>query len=282
MELNSSSREVTFSEITVDFTQKNITNLPFIQQEVKIIDKQDNLKFTGFVSGYSLPELRLVDIDRELSISLFSPRQMTTKRIVTIVTTDTLTNVINRTLNPLFQDGFILKEQNFTDKIITVTLISRTVEEVLNYLSKKYSLYWNIDKNKNITINSIEYQFNKPIKKNININNYKEQIKGFISLSPTVENVDYANIINVKNARVFYKKHEIIDGGVTLKKGDRLDFENPIDISLNTAERIEKNLIKQNAGVTVTNLCIGYDNDKTATITSKFNVSTDLKSRHYI
>lgn len=276
VELNKSSREVTYSDLKVDFSKKTIEDLPYAQQEVKIYNKKNSLIFTGFVSDYQLPQLKDRDaIQKELSLSLFSPRQMTTKRTITIMTTDKLTNIITQVLSPLYQDGFILKELNIEEKVITICLISRTVEEVLNYLSKKYSLYWNIDEFKRITINSIDYQFNKTIKKNININNYKDEIKGFLSLTPKVENNDYANIINVKNARVFYSKADS-DLNITLKKNDRLDFENPIDVSLDTAKRIEGNLITQGVATGVVNLQIIYNQDKEASIISKFNVTSDL------
>lgn len=281
IQLNKSSREVTYSDLKVDFSNKNIEDLPLIQQEVKIYDNDDKLQFTGFVSDYKLPTLRVKDIQREISLSFFSPRQMTAKRVVTIVTTDTLENIINKALNPLFQDGFYLGEINIPDKVITISLISRTVEEILNYLSKRYSLYWNIDEYKSITINSIEYQFNKPTKKDININNYEEEIKGFISLTPKVENTDYANIINIKNARVFYNLFKS-NVSITLKKGDRLDFENPIDISLDTAKRVQNNMILRGSATVVSNLQIIYNNNKEASIISRFNVSSDLNPRHYI
>lgn len=279
VELNKSSREVTYSDLKIDFSDKTTEDLPYAQQEIKIYDNNDNLKFTGFVADYKLPELRLKDLkDKELSLYLFSPRQMTTKRTVTIITTDKLSNIVAQTLSPLYEDGFYLKEINIEDRVITSSLISRTVEEVLNYLSKKYSLYWNIDELKGIAINSIEYQFNKPVKKSININNYKDEIRGFLSLTPLVENTDYANIINVKNARVFYSKDTNLN--ITLKNNDRLDFENPVDISYNTANRIKNNSIVQGEAVTLANLKIIYNTNQEANIVSKFNIEGN--SRHFI
>ena len=235
--IKKSSREVTYSDLTLDFAKCNLTDLPFSQQEVKIYDNADKLNFCGFVASYKLPELKkVVTPQKELSLSLFTPRQLATKRTITITRTTTLNNAINQALAPLIQDGFVLSELNIPDKTVTDNLISRTVEETMNYFSNKYSLYWNIDEFKNIVVNSIEYQFSKPAIKNININNYKEEMKGFLSLTPSVQNLDYANIINVKNARIFYSNKK--DYNVTLKNGDRLDFENPIDISIESARRI--------------------------------------------
>lgn len=282
IEIDKSSREVTYTDLTLDFSKCTMEDLPYAQQEVQIIDKNGNLKFTGFVSDYKLPELKkIVTPEKELSLSLFSPRQMTTKRTVTIMRTAKLTQIISQVLAPLYEDGFTLKEINITDQTITLNLISRTVEEVLNYLSNKYSLYWNIDEYKNITINDIDYQFNKLAKKVIDKNNYKKEIQGLISISPSIENTDYANIINVKNARIFYSMAQS-NLNVTLKNGDKIDFENPVDISLATAERIAGNLAVNGASVGVINLRILYNTNQEAYIISNFNSNIGSSSEQEI
>ena len=278
IEINKSSREVTYSDLTLDFSKCKIDDLPYAQQEVGIYDKNDNLKFTGFVSDYKLPELnKVVTPKKEFSLSLYSPRQLATKRTVTIIRTAKLTDIINQTLAPLFSDGFVLNEINVPDKTITVKLISRTVEEVLNYLSNKYSLYWNIDELKNITVNSIEYQFNKPAVKSIDINNYKQEIDGLLSISPSIENIDYGNIINVKNARIFYESLGTEDLNIVLNNGDRLDFENPVDISLGTAERIAGQLTQEGLATAITNLQIDYNTNEQAYIKCGFNTTGEIQ-----
>ena len=277
IDINKSSREVTYSDLILDFSNCKIEDLPYAQQEVKILDKNDNLFFTGFVSDCKLPELKDVNTKiKRLTLSLFSPRQMTTKRTITIIRTGTLKEIFGQILEVLYEDGFTLIESNIPDITITLKLISRTVEEVLNYLSNKYSLYWNINEYKEITINSIEYMLNKEPKKVININNYKDEIKGLMSISPSIENVDYGNIINVKNARIFYEKFETQGLNITLKNGDRLDFENPIDISLSTAERVAKTAIELESAIAITNLQINYNNGSEAYIVSGFNTNGDI------
>lgn len=270
IQINKSSREVVYTDLKIDFSHASIEDLPYPQQEIKIYDKYDKLKFNGFLESYVLPELKKINtLQKELNLSLYTPRQLATKRTVTISRTTTLENVVNQALEPLFQDGFILKEINIPSKTVTVNLISRTVEETMNYFSNKYSIYWNIDELKNITVNSIEYQFNKPMKKQIDINNYKEEIQGFLSLTPSVENTDYANIINVKNARIFYTYSNTVN--VTLKNGDRINFENPIDISLETAKRIKGASYVNGVTGYVTNLMINCSNGITALIISGLN-----------
>ena len=280
VQINKSSREVTYSDLTLDFSKCTIDDLPYAQQEVSIYDKKDNLKFIGFVSDYKLPELnKVVTPKKEFGLSLYSPRQLATKRTVTIIRTAKLTDIINQSLAPLFSDGFVLNEINVPDKTITVKLISRTVEEALNYFSNKYSLYWNIDELKNITVNSIEYQFNKPAVKSININNYKQEINGMISITPSVENIDYGNIINVKNARIFYESLATEGLNVTLNSGDRIDFENPLDISLATAQRIAGELTEEGSATAITNLQIDYNSNSQAYIICGFNTTGEIQPR---
>lgn len=277
VDTNKSSREVTYSDLILDFSDCKIEDLPLAQQEVQIIDKNGILIFTGFVSDYKLPELRDVNTStKRLTMSLYSPRQMATKRTVTIMRTAMMSDILTQVLAPLYQDGFSLKELNIEDKAITVNLISRTVEEVLNYLSNKYSLYWNIDELKRVTINSIDYMLNKESKKIIDINNYKEQLPGIIKISPSVENIDYGNIINVKNARIFYSG-EVEKKNITLNNGDRIEFDNPLDISLATAQRIEQNLIAQGSATAINNIRILYNTNQEAYITSGFNTSGDIE-----
>ena len=271
IEIEKSSREVAYTDLTLDFSKCSMEDLPYAQQEVQIIDKSGNLKFTGFVSYYDLPELKkVVTPEKELSLSLYTPRQMATKRTVTIMRTAMLSEIITQTLAPLYQDKFTLSSLNIEDKSITVKLISRTVEEVLNYLSNKYSLYWNINEYKQIEISSIDYLLNKEPKKTINIKNYKDEIKGLMSISPSVENIDYANIINVKNARIFYSKMDYdYNLNVTLENGDRIDFENPIDISSSTAQRIIGAL--QNTQLaSLSSLELTYNNEQVAQIYHNF------------
>lgn len=274
IEIKKSSREVTYTDLKLDFSKCTMEDLPYAQQEVQIIDKDGKLKFTGFVSDYKLPELKkIITPEKELNLSLYTPRQMTTIRTVTIMRTAMLSEIITQVLMPLYQDGFVLKTLHIEDRAVTLKLISKTVEEVLNYLSNKYSLYWNINEFKEIEIDDINYLFNKVPKKTINIKNYKQQINEFLSISPTVDNLDYANIINIKNARIFYDNIQQVN--VTLKNGDRIDFENPIDISLATAERIV-GALAVNQTTTCTNLELIYNGSSQAYIECGFNTDGEI------
>ena len=270
VDITQSSQEVTYSDFAVDFSKATIDDLPYAQQEVNVYDDDDTIKYMGFVSEYKLPELNKIKTpNKELSLTLFSPRQMATKKTVTINRTDLVENLVRQALEPLFADGFYIKEMNIARQATTVNLISRTVEEVLNYFSKRFELYWNIDEFKGITVNSIQYQFSKNVKKKINIKNYKQEINGLLSISPTITNLDYANIINVKNARIFYEMDAIMN--VTLNNGDRLDFENPIDISPATTKRIYEAIYVQGSTVTGFTIKIKYNSNLIANIMKTVN-----------
>ena len=60
VQINKSSREVTYSDLTLDFSRCKIEDLPYCQQEIKIYGENSELKFTGFVSDYKLPELNKI------------------------------------------------------------------------------------------------------------------------------------------------------------------------------------------------------------------------------
>lgn len=243
-------------------------------QEIQIYSNENTLLFTGYLESYKMPELTMLNsIENELTLTLMTPRTMATKKTITIVTTDTLLNIINKIFQPLYNDGFVLKEHNFDNKAITVKLIARIIEECMQILSTNYSLYWNINELKEITVNSIEYQFNKPFTKSININNYKKELKGFLKLVPSVEGTDYANIINVKNARVFYS---FLTNNINLvmKQNDKYEFENPIDISFDTAKRLNASSFVDGATIVVNNLKITYSDNKEAYIISGINMGT--------
>lgn len=280
IEINKSSREISFSDLTVDFANYTIDDLPYAQQEVKIYDKNNDLVFTGFVSDYKLPSLTThKSIKKELQLSLYSPQQMTTKRTVTVSKTDSIDNIIKEILSPLIEDGFIINEINLKSRNITVKFIAKTIEECLNLLSNKYSLWWYIDENKEITITDIEYQFNKTAKKIINIDNYKNEINGLISITPVVENVDYANIINLKNARIFYNLYTSTSDKsieIAMKKGDTYKFENPIDVSLDTAKRMFKEKYSDDTTFTVSNIVITLSSGTQAYIICGFNTSGEI------
>ena len=246
--INTSSRQVTFSDINVDFTNRTLEDLPIKYQEVQI--KKDNtVIYTGYVNSFTLPTMKQSDNEfRELEINLLSPMQMATNKVVTIIGTYTLEEVIRRALSPLLLDGFEIKSLNVRDGQKTVNFLMQTTEFVMNSLSNSECLWWHIDENKNIYVNSIDYQFGLLPKMTLT---HDKKVEGLLSITPSVEAVNYANVINVKNARVYFRSewHSIDYNNANnkplfevkkIKKGDTIDFKYPIDISEETLRRLQK------------------------------------------
>ena len=183
IELEKSSRELKYTDIVIDFRGGRLEDLPVYFQELQVLDKNNKVIFTGYVESYKLPTLNKINgIQNELNITLMTPRGILTKKTVTIVTTDKTLNVINRVLQPLYNEGYILKDYNLDDKAITVSLIARSIEDCMKNLSTALGFWWYINEKKEIFIYSTDYLFNKPVIKSININNYKDELKGFISI----------------------------------------------------------------------------------------------------
>ena len=254
-----SNNEVTFNDITIDFTGYTLADMPLKYQEVQIKeceDKQDILTegdvlFFGYVDTIKLGKMQMSQEDRELTITLLSPLKLATVRTTTINGTFTLEEAITRILEPLINDGFVISEMNVDNTQVLVNYIMQTIESAMNDLCLKKNLFWFIDERKNIKINSIDYLFGQNIAKEIT-DTKKEQ--GLLNIEPSIEAVDYANVINIKNARLIYREYTMYDdytgsinenGGFpililpkTIKKGDSIEFNYPLSLSKQVAKQI--------------------------------------------
>lgn len=230
----SSSTEVTFNNIKIDFTGHTIADIPYKFQEIEIIE-DGNILFTGFVDSIKLGEMKMKNEHRELILTLLSPLKLATKRTVSLIGTNTLSNAITRILQPLLNDGFTIKEMAITDGQITTNFLLETIENCMNTIGLKRNVFWFINEKKEIFIYSIDYLFGLPVKKVID-ENIKE--KGLLRLQPEIQNVDYANVINFKNVRLIYPQltnsyhqttgYPIITYNKQIKNGDMIYFNNPI------------------------------------------------------
>lgn len=236
-----SSREVKYSEVTIDFTDLTSSDLPKKYQECQIVDENDNILFTGYVSDFAISDMHLErDVSRTLSIELISPMALATVRTVILKGTYPLKEAINKIIWPLLDDGFILKELNVSNQNVTVNYVLTTVEESLNRLSNSNNFWWYIDENKNIFINDITYQFSK---ESVMVYDDKPP-HGLYKIEPTIEVEDYCNVINIKNVRVYSAS---ISYGTTklnpiiteqkVSDGDAIMFSQPIDIALKNVKK---------------------------------------------
>lgn len=246
--VNESSREVKFSSLVVDFTNKTIADLPLKYQEVQLVELDDEYNitkviYTGYVNNFVLPKMKNGNEYRELEIDLLSPLAMATVRTVDVVGTYDLQSLVRELIQPLIDDGFILKEMNLGNNQITVNYLNETVESSLNKLSNKFNFWWYIDENKNIYVNSITYLMSLKPKLT-----YDDKLDGLIDIIPSIDATDYCNVVNFTNVRMYVESYFYwqLDGNdkmtrgyyplfenFTLNNGDEIEFNQPIDISPN-------------------------------------------------
>lgn len=248
--ISESSREVKFSNIKIDFTNKTILDLPRKYQEVQVVDIDQNnnieIIFTGYINNFVLPKMKNKKEYRELEIDLLSPLAMATIRTADAVGTYDLKTLIGEIIRPLISDGFVLKSLNVGENQITVNFLNETIESSLNKLSNKYNLWWYIDKYKNIYINSIDYLMGLQPKFVYDDDN---KINGLIDLVPSIDATDYCNVVNFTNVRLYvesYYDSEESEGYYplfsprTIKNGDEIVFNQPFDISEKAAYMMEE------------------------------------------
>lgn len=257
--ITNSSKDVTFNDITIDFTGYTLADTPLKYQEVKIKECADNediltqgkVIFFGYVDDFNFGKMKLENEDRELTITILSPRKLATLRSTSIIGTFKLDKAIERIFEPLINDGFILEELNVPDSQILMSYIVQPIETIMNDLSRKKSLFWTIDENKNIKVNSLNYLFGQNVAKIID--NVKKE-EGLLDIDPKILATDYANVINIKNARLIYNQVSTYNNGTlneiggfpilnlpkTIKKGDTVEFNYPIIISKDIGKQIQE------------------------------------------
>lgn len=255
LSISTSSREVTFNDITVDFTGYTIDDLPIQYQEVQIVeydeakDIDEKVYFTGYILSHSFDEMNNTWEDRFLTLELASPYELTTVRSVSCVDTGNLADILETIIQPMIDDGFVISAMNVVDKEVTVGYLLETVETCLNDLSNKYNFWWYIDENKNMYFYDLDYLFSKQVTNNYNLSNLPYQA-GSIQLS--MDATDYCNVVNFKNVRVYtpsilttsYSINPFVDStSISLSTNDTIELAFPFDI---TAKNVEK-AIKSNA-----------------------------------
>lgn len=277
--IKQSNAEVTFNDITIDFTGYSLLDIPFKYQELKIIQAETEeeilngngkVVFTGFLDDIDLSEMKIrKEEQRELTLTVLSPLAMSTKRYVSLIGTYSKEEAIRRVLQPLLDDGFKIVEFNIPTGQITTNFVIESVENCMNDMCFKAGVFWFIDENKNIYINSIDYLFGLGSKKTI----APDMItKGLSKIQPKIENIDYANVINFKNVRIFYstmsmcdelnnliEEHDypLLNLPKKLKKGDTVQFNNPIVVSEDTLRKLREEGEVDDADVASLSIIIG-------------------------
>ena len=283
--INTTNNTVTFNDITIDFTDYDLEDMPLKYQEVKIKQCEDGediltdgkVLFFGYVDTIEVGRMKLSQEKRELTITLLSPIKLSTVRTVTLIGTYNVRDIIPLILEPLINDGFEIAEMNVDNGQITVNHILQTIEFCMNNLSVKKNIFWFIDENKKIYINQLDYLFQQTPTK---IQNDLRK-EGLINIEPNIEATDYANVINIKNARLLYKQYtttaisgdfDVLKLPKTIKTNDTIEFNYPISFSIDYLKKMQnEGLFESAVLIPVLVLTIGQTN-----YSVYYNVNTQL------
>lgn len=259
----SSNNEVTFNDVKIDFTGCSLADIPFKYQKIEVVEiegEQEEVIFTGYLDTIKPSFVtKKKNGYRELALTLLSPLKMATVRTISLIGTYSKEEAIRRILQPLIDDGFTIKELNIDDGQITVNFVLETIENAMNNVCSKTNVFWFISEKRGIYVNSIDILFGKTVAKTITEND-DFHADGLINIDPTIENIDYSNIINFKNVRLIYSekdtspisslvsggeynKYPILNLNKTINNGDIVDFINPIIVDESTLRQVidEKN-----------------------------------------
>lgn len=250
----SSGTDVTFNDITVDFTGYGLADMPLKYQEIQIKECKDNeniltegkVLFFGYVDTVAPSLMKKSEENRELNITLLSPRKLATVRTATVIGTYQFKNAIEKIFEPLINDGFTL-EINVPEIQVLLSYILQPVETIMNDLSQKKNLFWFINEKKEIKVSSIDYLFGQNIAKTINTT------EGLLKIEPSIQATDYANVINIRNARLIYDTwfdypstttgndgFPVLSLPKKIKTGDTIEFNYPVIISTEIGKQISQ------------------------------------------
>ena len=159
-EITKSSQDVVYSDLQCDFTGRTAEELPEKYQEVSLVDidnlNNENVLYFGYVESYNFGEMRELDVDTTINLTLFSPMKLATLRTTIAIGTYQLKDLLQNTiLDPLIEEGFKIKEIDITDRQVTTNYLVKSVEYCMNNLSNKFNFWWFIDEYKNIYIKDI-------------------------------------------------------------------------------------------------------------------------------
>ena len=244
LELNKSGNELTFSNVKADFGIRTMEQLPMAFQEIRIWQgelkgnddlSECELKYTGFLDKAELTQKHTDEDECDIEFTLLSPMNLTTKRYVSVSGTYKTDELFNLIFEPLINDGFNLEKINMDNRTISVNYYLETIETIMNDLSNKLNIFWNIDSQKNIHINDIIKLLGQEPKMIIT----SEKTEGLYEMKPIIENNGYFNTINVKNARIYTSgtNQQILEV-MKLISEETQTFVNPIDFGSNGASRV--------------------------------------------
>lgn len=269
LSVNDSSREVTFSDLVIDFTGKAESLLPIQYQEITIVQVDDSLVesvlMVGYVDLVDYPEFYSASQPFLLTISLLSPYAYACKRTISYSFNNiALNTAVETVLAPLLSDGFTIETNELaTDKYVGRIFQMETVEKVMNYLANAYDFIWYIDKTKKIYLKDIDSTkgITPILTLDSNNNSYLTTIKPYRTV------VDYANKLNLKNLYLIGPTDTVTN--MAFVAGQEYRFSYPFSISNNVCSRF------QNAYSTVNIFYAEVDNNGNNNFILEYNKTTN-------
>jgi len=230
--LNKSSREITFSEIEIDFTGESIDDLPLKLQEIQLIH-DDEVKYYGYCESFEFPEMDGTKKRTILTLSILSPSKMAQVKTRTIQKQFiNLNELMIEIFQPLIDEGFEIVANTLPEIRVSIREAFKPIEKIMNELSNDYNFYWYIDEKKRIFIKNGRTQ--EPLIQSL------QEINEFAGYTykPKMSAVDYSNIINAKNQNILQFSNEIIPENIIIPNQSEIQFKYPISISKTTGARL--------------------------------------------
>lgn len=248
IEITRSGNEISFSSIKADYGLRTMNDLPMAYQEIRIWDGEligtsdlsnCELIYTGYLDNVSVTQKHNETDECDIEFNLISPMSLTTRKSLILVGTYKVKDLLQEVLTPLVNDGYQIGTVLVKDGEITVSYYLETLETILNDLSNKLNIFWTIDEKKKIYVYDIDSLFSKEPVLTIDDNN---NLEGLYELKPSIENNNYFNTINIKNARIYRtQRNKALLDVMKLINDEELELTNPIDFGTNGASRVCSN-----------------------------------------
>ena len=230
---------VTYNDIKCDFNGHTKADFPVKMQEIQIIKDSVIISY-GYLSSFEYD-----GFTKKIKFEVLSPKSYINRRVTNLITNGlTLQETVEDLISGLLVDGYSLDgtidlAEISGSKLISEEIIFRSIDEIFDYLAKKYSFVWYVDNLKVIHIimeNEIINQtpvYNFTNKSSIDINRVE------------IESKEYFNKVYAKNLKVYYSSYTATDLSPLIKedkvttKNELITFTNWIDISENVGQKIK-------------------------------------------
>lgn len=247
--IKDSIRETTYSYVTVDFRNKDVSLLPLQYSSMQIISVNESnvesLVFAGHLDSIKYPDFSTSEQPLKLELSIMNFRGFLSKLAVTVrIDNQQLPTALDTILIdlPLMgYGGFNIADADVKNYRVSDIFINQSLEKVLNYMANKFNFIWLIDYflqsgslTKQIYIYDIDKYIGDSTLKTIDDTNCFIQ-----EATPSFTTVDYANVLNIRNM-ILITNNLLLPDTTSLVSGTSYMFTYPFSISENTCFRLNK------------------------------------------